>query len=68
MGNALNATEPPVDTSKSVGKKICCVCKDTKTVRDECFVSKGQEQCKNEIMAHNRCLRNEGFDVKIDSV
>jgi len=49
--------------SKTSGKKICCVCKPTKQVRDECVVLNGQEQCKAFIEAHNQCLRDEGFDV-----
>lgn len=50
--------------SKTTGKKICCVCKPTKQVRDECIVLNGEDQCKAFIDAHNQCLRNEGFDVK----
>lgn len=45
------------------GKKICCVCKETKGVRDECIVRNGEERCKQFIEAHNQCLREEGFSV-----
>ncbi|CAM9457295.1 unnamed protein product, partial [Phaeothamnion confervicola] len=46
------------------GKKICCSCPDTKKVRDECVVMKGEENCQAEIEAHKICLRAEGFTVK----
>ena len=48
------------------GKPICCCCPDTKKVRDECVVYKGEEDpdCKKFIEAHKLCLREEGFDVK----
>ena len=55
--------ECSAEKSKTTGKKICCVCKPTKQVRDECIVLNGEEQCKAFIDAHNRCLREEGFDV-----
>ncbi|KAF8820059.1 putative copper chaperone COX17-1 [Cardiosporidium cionae] len=45
-------------------KRICCVCKETKSVRDECIVLNGEEKCAAFIEAHNQCLRREGFDVK----
>lgn len=49
--------------SQTTGKRICCVCKPTKHARDECVVLNGEEKCKAFIDAHNRCLREEGFDV-----
>ena len=51
------------EKSKTTGKRICCVCKPTKQVRDECIVLNGEDQCKAFIDAHNRCLRDEGFTV-----
>ena len=51
-----------VQLSKS-GKKICCVCKDTKKLRDECVVMKGEENCAELIAKHRVCLRDEGFDI-----
>jgi cytochrome c oxidase assembly protein subunit 17 len=45
------------------GKKMCCVCPDTKRIRDECVLRDGEEQCQNEIEQHNACLRKEGFNV-----
>lgn len=49
--------------SAKTGKKICCVCKPTKEVRDECIVLNGEEKCMPFIYAHNQCLRAEGFEV-----
>lgn len=45
------------------GKRICCVCKDTKSIRDDCIVRNGEERCQDFISAHNQCLRSEGFEV-----
>ncbi|EDO07581.1 putative cytochrome c oxidase copper chaperone (COX17) [Babesia bovis T2Bo] len=47
----------------TTGKKICCVCKETKLARDECVAKHGEEQCKELIDLHNQCLRKEGFTV-----
>ena len=56
--------DSPAPSAK--GKKICCVCKDTKSARDECVIRNGEERCHAFIDAHNRCLRAEGFDVTSD--
>ncbi|CBZ51883.1 Cytochrome c oxidase copper chaperone, related [Neospora caninum Liverpool] len=48
----------------SAGKRICCVCQETKSARDECILLNGEERCRNFIEAHNQCLRSEGFDVQ----
>jgi len=47
------------------GKKLkpCCVCLDTKRVRDECIMEKGQEQCGDLIEAHKACMRALGFKI-----
>ncbi|EQC28621.1 cytochrome c oxidase assembly protein subunit 17 [Saprolegnia diclina VS20] len=46
------------------GKKICCSCPETKSVRDLCVISKGEEHCADVIEAHKQCLRAEGFRIK----
>jgi len=46
------------------GKKICCSCPDTKQLRDECLVTKGESECAKMIEQHKACLREEGFTVK----
>ena len=50
--------------TNTAGKRICCVCPETKAVRDRCVLLQTEEQCKDSIEAHKRCLRSEGFDVK----
>jgi cytochrome c oxidase assembly protein subunit 17 len=65
MSDPVNTSEGncAAERSGKTGKKICCVCKPTKQVRDECIVLNGEERCKAFIDAHNQCLRDEGFDV-----
>lgn len=46
-----------------VVKKICCVCKEAKRIRDECIILNGEERCQAFIEAHKACLRSEGFQV-----
>lgn len=46
------------------GKKICCSCPETKSARDLCVVTNGEDLCKELIEKHKACLRSEGFVVK----
>ena len=46
------------------GKKICCACPVTKKERDECVVLNGPEACEEKIEAHQRCLREDGFQME----
>jgi cytochrome c oxidase assembly protein subunit 17 len=67
--NGSHIQEAPKKTQKvgiKTGKPICCCCPDTKLLRDECVVQKGEEHadCVQLIEAHKECLRAEGFDVK----
>jgi cytochrome c oxidase assembly protein subunit 17 len=68
MGNEQTKAAEPVEKPKPVlgksGKKICCSCPDTKEPRDQCIVTKGEDNCRDLIEAHKRCLRAEGFNVK----
>ena len=43
--------------------KPCCVCLDTKKVRDECVLLNGEENCRDLIEAHKKCLRDLGFEI-----
>jgi len=67
---ASSPIPPPIPKEQKVGiksgKKICCCCPETKKIRDECVVFKGEEHadCVVAIEAHKMCLRAEGFDVK----
>ncbi|KAL9655110.1 hypothetical protein ABK040_008891 [Willaertia magna] len=44
-------------------KKICCSCPDIKKIRDDCLISKGDEnsECKYLIQSYRLCLRDLGF-------
>jgi cytochrome c oxidase assembly protein subunit 17 len=51
-------------TEQQPKKKMpCCVCKEERSVRDECVLLNGEEKCSKFIEAHKACLRKEGFDV-----
>jgi len=47
------------------GKKLkpCCACPETKKVRDECIMEKGEENCGHLIEAHKECMRSLGFKI-----
>ncbi|GKZ00621.1 hypothetical protein MPSEU_001014200 [Mayamaea pseudoterrestris] len=70
MGQGQSAPKPAAEQgAKKVGiktgKPICCCCPDTKKLRDECVLMKGEEDadCLKLIVAHKACLRDEGFSV-----
>jgi len=44
-------------------KGPCCVCKETKFIRDECVRNNGMEDCLPQIAAHNACLKSEGYSI-----
>lgn len=59
---------PPAQAPKVVNdlmKKLspCCACKPTKSMRDECIRSFGEEKCLDFVRAHEDCLREKGFKV-----
>ncbi|CAD6224960.1 unnamed protein product [Miscanthus lutarioriparius] len=56
------ATTAPAPETKPK-KKICCVCPDTKKLRDDCIVQNGEDACGKFIEAHLQCLRAEGFSI-----
>uniref|UniRef100_A0A1B0CTQ8 Cytochrome c oxidase copper chaperone n=1 Tax=Lutzomyia longipalpis TaxID=7200 RepID=A0A1B0CTQ8_LUTLO len=43
--------------------KACCACPETKRARDACIVEKGEENCKDLIEAHKKCMRDQGFNI-----
>ncbi|KAI5819176.1 cytochrome C oxidase copper chaperone-domain-containing protein [Pyronema omphalodes] len=50
----------------ATGPKPCCVCKDEKAARDECFLfsSKGGEvECIPQIEAYKKCMAGFGFKI-----
>ena len=44
-------------------EKPCCACKETRTIRDQCVLFKGEEHCHEEILKHLNCLRSKGFEI-----
>lgn len=49
---------------KAAPCKMCCACPETKQLRDECIVMKGEAGCQSFIEAHKACLRKEGFEAR----
>ena len=43
--------------------KPCCACPETKQIRDECVVTKGEDSCGAAIENHKKCLRDLGFNA-----
>lgn len=41
----------------------CCACPETRKIRDECIMNKGEDLCRKEIENHIKCLKSLGFDV-----
>lgn len=58
LARAATATAAAAAPAK---KKACCVCPDTKRIRDECVVMNGEEACATAIAVHKACMRAEGF-------
>ena len=53
----------PLDNKTGEMLRPCCVCPDTKMVRDECIMEKGPDDCLNMIEAHKACMRSLGFKI-----
>ena len=51
----------PIQPMKRKGP--CCVCKETKNLRDECIRFKSEEECIKEFENHKKCLIEQGFKV-----
>ncbi|KAG6794419.1 cytochrome c oxidase copper chaperone [Apis mellifera caucasica] len=43
--------------------KPCCACPETKKARDDCIITKGEENCRDLIEAHKTCMRSLGFNI-----
>ncbi|KAJ5885130.1 hypothetical protein N7495_009640 [Penicillium taxi] len=58
------APAPPAQSDKP---KPCCVCKDEKTLRDDCMLfSKSDDptkECKSTIEQYKACMATYGFKV-----
>lgn len=52
------------DISKNKNElRPCCVCKDTRKIRDECIMFKSELECLKEMDDHKKCLESYGFKV-----
>ena len=47
-------------TPKKLGP--CCVCKETKAIRDQCLFDYSEAECTQFIWKHNECLKQHGFE------
>ncbi|XP_076757373.1 cytochrome c oxidase copper chaperone COX17 [Xylocopa sonorina] len=68
MGNSSGKTNHVSAESNEAQKsgkplKPCCACPETKNARDECIITKGEENCKDLIEAHKACMRSLGFNI-----
>jgi cytochrome c oxidase assembly protein subunit 17 len=54
-----------VDTVKKEGEKLkpCCVCKETRELRDNCIRFNNETECVKEINKHIECLKSYGFNA-----
>lgn len=57
----FNEDGKPVDLNGKVFKP-CCVCRETKEKRDECVLH--QDDCKDVIEQHIKCMQSYGFMLK----
>lgn len=62
VNSAPTPTPAPVVQEKPK-LRICCACPATKSLRDECVMMNGEENCSVEIENHKICLRAAGFKV-----
>ncbi len=61
MENKESKPENKENTQKIKGP--CCVCKETKKIRDECIMFKSEQDCFKELENHKKCLMDYGFKV-----
>ncbi|PWW79209.1 cytochrome C oxidase copper chaperone Cox17 [Tuber magnatum] len=58
-------TENFVQKPTPSGPKPCCVCKDEKASRDECFLltEDAETKCLDKVAAYKACMAGFGFKV-----
>lgn len=44
-------------------KRPCCVCKMSKSFRDQCLRNNDEEVCFEFVQAHKLCLKAKGFRI-----
>ncbi|KAI8928388.1 cytochrome C oxidase copper chaperone-domain-containing protein [Entophlyctis helioformis] len=57
------AAAPAAPAAAEPKCKPCCACPETRKVRDECVIVKGEEACADLIKAHQDCMRAMGFNI-----
>ena len=61
---SANPLAPSEGTGEEKPKlRPCCACPETKKVRDECIIERGEANCTDLIEAHKDCMRKLGFKV-----
>lgn len=61
----INKDANVVEISKKEGEKLkpCCVCKETRELRDNCIRFNNELECTKEINKHIECLKGFGFNA-----
>ncbi|KAF8531633.1 cytochrome c oxidase copper chaperone, partial [Gautieria morchelliformis] len=58
---------PAVNPLNPEGLKPCCACPETKSNRDECFLSHdpdaADDACRDLVRKHVECMRGYGFKI-----
>jgi len=54
---------PSAEGEKPKKLKACCACPETRKPRDACIMEQGEENCRELIEAHKKCLRDLGFNI-----
>ncbi|CRK91261.1 CLUMA_CG004941, isoform A [Clunio marinus] len=68
MTPAVESINPPSEVKQAAPEekkkcKACCACPETKKIRDECIMEKGEENCGDLIEKHKQCMRDLGFKI-----
>ncbi|PUU84328.1 cysteine alpha-hairpin motif superfamily [Tuber borchii] len=58
-------TSPVSGSPTPPGPKPCCVCKDEKASRDECFLltEDAETKCLDKVAAYKACMAGFGFKI-----
>lgn len=62
--NSSNSESIKIEIKKEGEKlKPCCVCKETRELRDNCIRFNNELECTKEINKHVECLKSFGFNA-----
>ncbi|GFR62985.1 cytochrome c oxidase copper chaperone, partial [Elysia marginata] len=59
--NGVSASATPLEQKPKL--RPCCACPETKKLRDECIIERGEENCGDLIEKHKQCMRDLGFKI-----